>query len=175
MGLGLCIVGFTLFFLDKQASFANQAEIFAEGMVWVLAAALTWAIFASLQKKLLPFWSTNQINIFIYAMATILFLPFVDWQMLYQAPWFAHLLFIFLGINTLIAYGGLSVALRYLPATQVSPIITLNPLMTIFLIFLMEQFAWNIIPADPIHAKGYIGAFLAVSGVILVIRQKKRA
>lgn len=171
-GFILCIAGFYLFFLDRQDQIAANKDSFALGFLWIMGAAATWAVFASLQKKLFHIWSNNQINLYIYLISTLVFIPFVDWQNLISIPWWAHILYVFLGLNTLVAYGSLSVALKSLPATQVSPIITMNPLFTLLFLAIMEFFSWQIIPSDPIHWQGYLGAILAVSGVILVVTKK---
>ena len=72
----------------------------------------------------------------------------------------------------MLAYGGLSLALKHLPATQVSPIISLNPLFTLLFLFLLEKTTWSPLAPDPIQTLGYLGALLAVVGVILVVSQK---
>lgn len=169
MGFLFCTAGFSLFFWDRQGAMNEHPTEFLTGFAWILMAAVTWALFASLQKKLFNFWSSHQINLYIYLVSTLLFLPFVDWQTLLNLPLWVHGLYIFLGMNTLLAYGSLSVALKNLPATQVSPIITMNPLLTLILLLIIEQMNWQIIPADPIHWKGYLGAVLAVIGVIFVV------
>jgi drug/metabolite transporter (DMT)-like permease len=168
LGLVFCVFGFGFFFSDRVGHPQIQ-ESFYLGLIWIVAAAVTWALFASLLKKLLTEWKSSQVNIFIYVVVTLLYLPVVDWPSLAQAPWWVHALYIFLGFNTILAYGCLSIALRYLPATQVSPIITMNPLLTLVLITLIDALEWTIIPADPIGWKGYTGAVVAILGVRSVI------
>lgn len=175
MGLGLCVLGFSLFFKDKyQAASANR-ELYMTGQAWIALAALTWAIFGSLQKKLLQMnINTHQINLFIYGLATLLFVPTVDWVGLSQLSVGEHALLFFLGMNTLLAYGGLSVALSHLPASTVSPLLSLNPLVTLALIALLESLHWDILPSDPVSTLGYFGAIIAVFGVIVVLRSTPR-
>lgn len=176
LGFVFCVAGFSLFFLDRQTTINKQPNEFFTGLAWILMAAATWAVFASIQKKLFNFWSSNQINLYIYFISTLLFLPLVDWDTLFQLPLWVHCLYLFLGFNTLLAYGCLSVALKNLPATQVSPIITMNPLLTLILLIIIEKMNWQIIPDDPIHWKGYLGALFAVIGVIfVVVKSPKRA
>jgi len=174
LGFLFCIFGFSFFYWDRMQMGSLNTVGFYWGMFWIISAAITWAVFATLQKKLLFVWKSSQINIYIYLVATILYLPFVNWGDLLNLSLGGHLLMVFLGFNTLIAYGCLSIALKYLPATQVSPIITLNPLFTLFLIWLMEWMNWTFIPADPIGIKGYIGAVAAIFGVVLVIAVKRQ-
>ena len=174
LGFLFCIVGFSLFFWDSQAAMSQEPSSFLIGLTWIFMAAATWAIFASLQKKLFSFWKSSQINLYIYLVSSLLFLPFVDWTTLLNLPLWVHALYIFLGFNTLLAYGCLSIALKNLPATQVSPIITMNPLFTLLLLIIIERMNWQILPPDPIQWKGYLGALFAVMGVIFVVTKSSK-
>lgn len=171
LGLVGCIFGFALFFTDRMDLQKGQ-ETFYLGLAWIVAAAVTWAVFASLLKKLVLQWKSAQINIYIYTIVSLIYLPFVDWQSLMNLTWGLHLFYILLGLNTILAYGCLSVALKYLPATQVSPIITMNPLLTLVLIAIIDGMQWTFIPADPIGWKGYLGALIAIMGVRFVLSKK---
>ncbi len=173
VGFLFCTLGFSFFYWDRMQINGNHQGDFYLGMLWIISAAIAWAIFATIQKKLLLVWHSSQINIYIYLVATLLYMPFVNWNDLIHFTFSNHLLLIFLGFNTLIAYGCLSLALKYLPATQVSPIITLNPLFTLIMISLMDWLNWTFIPADPIGLVGYIGAIAAIMGVVLVLANKK--
>lgn len=175
LGFALCLTGFGLFFLDRMQMVQGDPSKFLIGLSWVISGAITWALFASLQKSLLNFWRSSQINVYVYMISSLLFIPFVNWQGLLELPLTIHLFYIFLGLNTLLAYGSLSVALKYLPATQVSPIITMNPLFTLVLINIIAWMEWTFIPADPISLQGYIGAICAITGVIFVLSTKKHS
>ncbi len=174
-GAFVCTFGFSLFFLDQISMSHENPKRFLLGLTWVIGAALTWAVFAGLQKKLLTLWRSSQINIYIYMIITLVYLPWVNWHSLGQMSPGMHLFFIFLGLNTLIAYGCFSVALKHLPATQVSPIITMNPLFTLVFINIMDWLSWTFIPPDPVTFIGYVGAVGAVTGVILVLSKKPNA
>lgn len=172
-GLIGCVFGYALFFSDRMDQPQAQNHFYL-GIVWIVAAAITWAFFAGLLKVLLKRWKSSQVNIYIYFVVTLIYIPLVDWNSLAEAPLWVHALFFFLGCNTLLAYGCLSVALRYLPATQVSPIITTNPLLTLILLALIDGMQWNFIPPDPIGWKGYTGAVIAILGVCYVLTKKQQ-
>ena len=172
LGLIFCVIGFGLFFMDRMDKVGDNHSVFFLGLAWVVGAAVIWAVFASLQKHLLTIWDSTQINIYIYLVATILYSPFVDWGKISALPLSIHALYVFLGLNTILAYGCLSVALRNLPATQVSPILIMNPLLTLVFILIIDHMEWGFIPADPIGWSGYLGALLAVLGVVYVITQR---
>jgi len=81
------------------------------------------------------------------------------------------ILLIFLGINTLIAYGSLAAALKYIEANKVSIIITLNPIITFVAMFVLDllNVAW--IDPENINFYGFIGALAVLAGVILAVRK----
>ncbi len=170
-GLLFCLIGFSLFLSDRL-DLPDINKTFSLGLSWIVAAAVTWAIFASIQKTLLAFWKSSQINVYVYLVISLLFFPFVNWGNLASLPLSVHLLLIFLGFNTILAYGCFSIALKYLPATQVSPIITMNPLLTLVFITVIDWMQWTFIPADPIGWKGYLGALTAIMGVRKVLSKK---
>ena len=174
-GLLLCALGFSLFFWDRLDKLGANTGHYYWGLMVIVAAALIWGVFASLQKYLLDFWESPQINVYIYSVATLAFLPFVDWSSLIELPLWGHVLFTVLGLNTILAYGFLSVALRNLPASLVSPILIMNPLVTLLLIAVIEAMNWNFIPADPIGLWGYVGAVTAVLGVVFVVTRGQKA
>jgi len=178
-GLSLCVLGFAIFFRDKyhfsQGVGGAGKETYLVGQIWILMAAITWAVFGVFQKKLLQQKvNPHQINLFLYALSSLLFIPLVDWGQLLTLSFSEHLLFFFLGANTLFAYSSLSVALKYLPATVVSPLLSLNPLATLALIAILEFLQFDILPADPISQLGYLGAIMAIFGVVTVLGMGRR-
>lgn len=175
LGLLLCLVGFGLYFTDRMDKIAGNEKNFYIGLSWIVVAAALWAVFASINKHLLNFWKSSQINIYIYLVALMAFFPLVDWQALQKLPLGVHVLYFVLGLNTIVAYGFLNIALKYLPATQVSPILVLNPLLTLGLIALIDFMDWGFIPADPVGTIGYIGAAIAILGIRNVLIKKAPA
>lgn len=175
VGFSVCLLGFGFFFQDRISLHASNQTTFLVGLAWILFAALSWTLFAAIQKSLLRVWKSSQINTYIYMVSSLLFLPWVNWPDLAQGSIWMHLFMIFLGLNNLVAYGALSVAIQHLPLTQVTPIITLNPLLTLVMIYFIEWVGWTFIPPDPISWLGYIGAVLAIFGTILVLSQRRPA
>ena len=170
-GLVFTFVGFALFFSD-QFSQLEDSKTYLEGNLWIFISAITWAAFASFQKKATSHWTLGQLNLLISFVATLLLAPGVPWDQFSQISFEGHLILMFLGLNTVIAYGCFAVALKNLPASQVSPIITLNPLLTLVFMFLLEWANVSWIEPDSVKPLGYFGAILVVSGVILAVRTK---
>ncbi len=73
---------------------------------------------------------------------------------------------IFCGLNTLVGYGALAEAMARWQAAQVSAIITLTPLFTLFFSDLLSL-AWPDFFARPmLNLLGYLGAFVVVAGAM---------
>lgn len=174
IGFFLALVGYSFFYYDRVDNFIRFNDGYYEGQAWILLGAVTWAAFAILQKIILKNWSSHQINIIVYSICALMTLPFVNWHSLYSLTLAQHLLFISLGINTLISYGCLSIALKNLPASLVSPILIANPILTLVLLYIMESLQINWFTPDGVKMWGYIGSFFVVLGVGLVVTFKKK-
>jgi len=110
--------------LQRTLAYHDKPKQFTLGILLVLMAAIGWAIYAIYQKELAQTYSTNQLNLFIYGFCTVLFAPFVHYGSFASLNLGSWMLVLFLGLNTLVAYGAIALAFRYLEANKVSVIIT---------------------------------------------------
>ncbi len=166
LGFLLALIGFILFYSEQLDSL--YFSHFNEGFWWIITGAFSWTIYAILQKSISHKISSVQSNFIIYFTAALLFTPMAKYQNLPQLNSQEWSLMIFLGANTLIAYGCLAAALQRAPANQISLIITLNPLITLFLMQFLSKIQVTWIDPEPIGLKGYIGAFMVITGAIFV-------
>jgi drug/metabolite transporter (DMT)-like permease len=171
-GFGIAAAGFVLFYWDQLQHLIISSQQYSRGNLWIIFAAITWTFFAVCQKLLVRIWTPQQTNLLIYLVAALVFSPlavFHEFQGLRLSDW---LTLIFLGANTLIAYGTLGEALKLLPANQVSAIIVLNPLITLILIGILSvrQLPW--LASESTTLLGYAGAMLLLSGVGLVVKKE---
>ncbi|PID89095.1 MAG: EamA family transporter, partial [Bacteroidia bacterium] len=126
LGLLIAAIGLTLFYYNQLASFADTST-YNIGFLWILTAAVSWVCYAILQKRLVRKHAPQVLNLFIYGIPALAFLPSTNFQEFQGLEIWQWLLLIFLGLNTLIAYGFLALAFKYTQAYKVSIIITLNP------------------------------------------------
>ena len=148
-----------------------SSQQYTLGNLWIIFGAVAWAIFAISQKYLVRFWAPQQTNLLIYLVAAIMFSPlavFQEFQGLTLSDW---LTLIFLGANTLIAYGTLGEALKLIPANQVSAVIVLNPLITLIVagVLSVQKLPW--LSSESTTLVGYVGALLLLAGVGLVVKK----
>jgi len=173
LGFVLTAVGFAIFFKDQLDHVAQELDRFTIGNLWIVLAAVTWVVFASLQKLLLQKWSPQQINLLVYGLSTLMLLPLANWQDFVSLSWPQALLLLALALNTVIAYGALGIALQKAPASQVSVVITLNPLLTLTIMEILGILQVNWIRADHVDPLGWMGASIVVIGIILAITNQK--
>lgn len=170
LGMLIALCGFGFFYWDQILMSVADVKRFQTGNLWILMAAGTWAVFALIQKRLLRNYKPQQFNILIYLVSAILLIPTADFSQLNLnpglGPW---LLIAALALNTVIAYGALSEALPRIPASQVSMIIAVNPLGTLLIMTVLTKLNVPWIGGEPIHWRGFLGAFLVVLGVICTV------
>ena len=105
----------------------------------------------------------------VYAVSTLVLAGTVEWAEFVSAGSNAWLALVFCGINTLLAYGALAEAVKYLPLAIISVIISLNPLITLLGMKILPEMGFANLQPDPVGIMGYWGGAIAVTGVTLVV------
>ncbi|MGE4132838.1 MAG: DMT family transporter [Bdellovibrionales bacterium] len=173
-GLITALVGFGCFYWDQALASWDQLDRYQTGNLWIILAAATWTVFALLQKRLLKTVSSFQFNLVIYSISAFALAPTATFAEIGSAGIGPFVLLFGLGVNTIIAYGAFSEALKRIPGHQVSVIISMNPLITILVVTLMVHFQIDWIGREVIHWRGLVGALLVVSGVITTVTGSKK-
>ena len=174
LGFLLAILGFWIFYSKHAGAVpAGQEGQYTKGMLITITGAVAWAIYAAFQKKLVLDYPVGTLNVFIFGLPVLLYLPFVDFANLAHLSFGYWALLVFLGANTLISYGYLSLALKYLEAGKVSIIIVLNPIITFILMGILTWLQVDWIAGEHFSVLSIVGALIALGGAILVVRKKK--
>lgn len=170
-GFAIAAAGFLLFYRDQLHHLVISSQQYTIGNLWIIFSAIGWAIFAICQKNMVRFWAPQQTNLLIYLVAALIFSPLAVFQEFRGLDLSAWLTLIFLGANTLIAYGTLGEALKLIPANQVSAIIVLNPLITLIVagVLSVQKLPW--LSSESTTLLGYAGALLLLAGVGLVVKK----
>ena len=172
LGFVLAFVGYFLFTWDQWSHFIGSKAVYGKGNIWIVIAALTWVIYAiqlKTEKKKTP----QQANLLIYWIAATAFAPMATFSEIPNWNGLEWAVMVFLGLNTLIAYGALAEAFKRLPASTVSVLITLNPVITLALMKIFTEMGSTWIEADRTTLTGYIGAAMVVTGAMLVAKRKR--
>lgn len=172
-GFIIAAAGFALFYKDQLSYATKGAENYNVGNFWIFFAAMSWTIFAAVQKVLLKKYPANQLNLLNYALGTLVLFPFCNTALFPQLDFWQWSMMCIAGLNTVLAYGSLAIAFKKIPASEVSIIVTMNPLVTLFMMFILDQMAVSWVENEPLHLLGAIAAVVVVVGVILAVRKPK--
>ena len=169
-GFLIAVAGFSFFYYQQLQRLGGEPQLLNMGVIWILLGAWAWTTYAVLNKMLVRTIPSAQINLLLYGVPALLFIPFADFsRLLAVSSWEEVFLLLFMGGNTLVAYGSLSQALKYTEANKVSMIITVNPIITFLIMELLTglQVSWFDVP--PVNFLSYLGALLVLSGALLAI------
>ena len=167
-GMALATVGFYLFYLDRVGNAQNNIH-YSMANGWVIFAAVVWTLYMICQKRLSVKYSAQTLNLLVYAVATAMLVPLVDWSELLKDNFVGWLLLISLGLNTLLAYGALAEAIECIPLSLISILITINPLITLSGMWILNYLGIEALPVENISWFGYLGGVVAIGGVVLVV------
>jgi len=174
LGFLVAGTGLSLFYRDQLKNMLGGEDLYITGVFWVVFGAIAWTTYASLQKKLVQTYHAQQLNLVIFGLPAIILLPFMDFGGFQDYSPGLWALLIFLGINTIVAYGCLAEAFKYMEANKISVIITLNPIITFIAMGILGAMQVSFIDPEIITIYGIIGAALVISGAILVVIPKKK-
>ncbi|MBL4772322.1 MAG: DMT family transporter [Alcanivoracaceae bacterium] len=165
LGAFMLVSGLLLFFNDQLGTIL-KAE-YTSGVLVLIFAAITWAVYALIQKKLHDVLSPQAILTMIYIMASIILLPFTELTNLAsinQDQWIA---IAYASLNTVGAYAAFAQALKFWQASRVGMIIAMVPVFTLLFINLMNQLLPELVEVEQIHMLGLMGILLIVSGSVI--------
>ncbi len=169
IGFFIAGIGLYIFYRESISQIVENEDLFNMGVLWIVVAAMAWVVYATLQKILVKSYPGQQLNLFLFGLPVMLFLPFIKPAGFLDLDFGNWMLMIYLGLNTLIAYGSLAMAFKYLEANKVSVIITMNPIITFIAMGLLTYMEVSWIEPELLTTKGIIAALLVVGGAILAV------
>lgn len=169
IGLVLLVAGLIGFF-NQQLAIADN---YVAGSVLLVLAAATWAVYALAQKQLLQQLTSGQIMWLIYGCCGLIFGGFAHPQSLLTLSALQWGMLIFCGLNTFVAYGAFAESLVHWPASRVSAILALAPVVTIVAMHL--SVGWLPLHPENLSSLGILGALAVVSGSIIISLGSRRA
>jgi len=167
LGTAILVLGLLLFFNERLRGFANLDDQETIGVIIVVFAAITWTVYALLQKRLLSEFSSVQILLCIYVVSVLVLLPFINPGSLFGLNTLQFGLLTFCCLNTIIAYGAFAEALNIWDASKVSATLALAPLFTIGSLKLIVWIHPEYLHSDRLNWVSLIGAGLLVLGSVL--------
>ena len=165
LGVAIFTAGLLLFFHQRLSNVVATDSGYLVGIVLLIGASLTWAVYGLAQKQLLLNKHHAKNILFLICLAgTVLLWPLAEPQQIQNLSATQLMLLLFCGINTIIAYGSFGLAMSYWQASRVSAVIPLAPLLTLLFTFGLNHWQLAEIPAEPMDWLSCLGALLVVCG-----------
>jgi len=168
-GLFIAVAGLTIYYREQAHLVSSGGANWSTGVVWILIAAVSWAAYSILLKVLVLKYPPMQLNLVIFGLPALVFLPFVHFSHFLGLGVTGWCILLFLGFNTLIAYGLLSLAIQYTEANKVSVIIILNPILTFVLMAIISHTGATWISHEQFTLVTIAGALIVLAGAMLTI------
>lgn len=172
VGLGVVIVGLIIFYNEQIINVSGGLKEYKKGVALVMLGGLAWASYGVFQKIAVKSFNPMQLNLILFGLPTILLTPFVAFNQFAGLTFNDWLLLLFLGLNTLGAYGALAYAFKYLEANKISVIITLNPLITLAVMAILSNKNVSWIKPEVFTLLTVVGALTVLFGVVLTVFRK---
>lgn len=173
LGYGIAFIGFAFFYRDQLSAFFDNQKKYNLGILIILSSAIAWAVYAIMQKKLVVKYSVDSLNLFLFGIPSLFFLPLAKPFTLLELNWSWWLLLLFLGANTFIAYTFMAKALKYAEASKVSIIIIMNPIITFFVMGILTWINVSWIALERFSVFTIIGAAFVIGGALLVVKKPR--
>jgi len=167
-GFVVALLGFVFFYRDQLANLFSNPQVYNKGILLIVLAGVCWAFYSLIQKRLVKKYHPDHLNLINFGLPIVILIPGVEFSVFTDLPWFAWLILIFLGINTLMAYHFLSLALKYIEANKVSIILTANPTITFLAMAILTSMEVAWIEGEVFSFVTLAGAFLVIMGAVLV-------
>jgi len=177
LGFGVVGFGLYLFYRNQLQAFIQDPDAFNLGFFWVELGAVAWVLYAVFQKQMVQKHPAQVLNMVLFGIPALLYTPTVDFQAFQGLDFKTWAILVFLGVNTLVAYGSIALAFKYTEAYKVSIIVTLNPIITLITMSILTCLQVSWIQPEIMTIYSLIGAILVIGGVVTAVffaRQKKK-
>lgn len=128
------VMGLLIFFHPVLAGhYDGNIETLVTGLMIIFISTFSWSVYALMQKTLFSKLGSSNILLAIYVLAMVSMFPFTQPQQLAQMSQVDWWVMLFCCVNTIVAYGAFTQALRYWQTVQVSAVIAVVPVVVFVL------------------------------------------
>jgi drug/metabolite transporter (DMT)-like permease len=175
-GLMIAFGGLALFYYNQSHGLISGLRQYTRGIAWVVSGAITWTVYSVLLKVLVLKHPPMQLNLVIFGLPVLVYLPFVHFSHFATLTPGGWAILLFLGLNTLVAYGLLALAMHYTEANKISVILILNPILTFAIMAVISHTSATWITHEHYTLATLAGALTVLFGAMLTIfRPVKRS
>ena len=172
IGLICILIGFGLFFQHRLQEIFTSLTEYTLGIIMIIGAAVTWALYALAQKQLLKLFTSQQILFLIFFSGTIMLLPTAAPSTLLLLDVTGILLLAFCSVNTVLAYGCFAEALKHWEVSRISAILAIVPLLTLIFMELAILVYPDSVSSEKITWVSFLGAIVVVTGTVIFVIKK---
>jgi drug/metabolite transporter (DMT)-like permease len=156
--------GLLLYFNVRLPELARPTDGLGLGVMLVVSAAVSWAIYGLAQKQLLRHFSAQQVLWMIYVGATILLLPATLPAAILDLTGMQLGMLAFCCANTIAAYGAFGEALYHWDLSRVGAVLATAPIFTISAMWAIERSGLALVAAEGLNVLAVAGALAVVAG-----------
>jgi drug/metabolite transporter (DMT)-like permease len=167
IGFIVLLAGMGLFFNNRIDDLLYRITNHTIGVLLVMAAGASWAIYALTQKQLLNSYPSEKIMLFIYVTGVLVFLPFAEPSSILQLDAPGLLLLVFCSFNTLFAYGCFAEALDHWESSRVVMVTSATPIITVGGMGLCAIIFPGFMSAEHLNSLSIAGTFLVIAGSMM--------
>jgi drug/metabolite transporter (DMT)-like permease len=170
LGFSILVAGLIVFFssqISQLAGHASEAAQYRLGVLAIVAAASTWAIYGLVQKQLLVSVPSQPLMLCLFAGCALLFTPAVDLGAVRNLDAVGWVALALAGMATAGAYGCFAAALEHVEASRVSAVIALVPLGTLMSSYLFSALSPELFPRVSLPPLSFAGAGAVVAGSLV--------
>lgn len=167
VGMGLITAGFIMFFDKRIWDVLTGIDQYAAGILLVVIAAVTWAIYALAQKLLLSDLTSMQTLLPVYLFGAVVFTPFAHFDQLLNLDARHWVFLLFCSVNTVAAYGAFAEALNHWEASRISAVFAITPVITYVAVHVAASVGLDWVVPQDLGMLSILGALVAVVGSAL--------
>lgn len=172
LGVVIFTTGLLFFFNQRLSDLLTELSGYNLGIFYILFASITWAIYALAQKQLLKHFQALELIFIIVTLGSLLFLPFATPSKIFDLSPFQLSMLAFATMNTAVAYGCFTEAMRHWDTSRVSAVVATVPVITLSIAYLQSQLFPSFLPPEPINFLSIIGAIIVVAGSAITALSK---
>ncbi|GGA70247.1 membrane protein [Neiella marina] len=173
LGAITLLVGLMLFFNQRAAELIAGLGSYTLGVLWIVFAAFTWAVYALIQKGLLRHFTSVQLLMVFNLFGGIAFLFLATPSQVLALNAWQWAMLIFCCLNTVIAYGAFAEAMNHWQASKVSAVLAITPLITIVVIDILAWWLPQYYQAEQLNMLAMFGAAMVIVGSIVAALGKR--
>jgi drug/metabolite transporter (DMT)-like permease len=130
VGAPMLAGGILLFFHGQLGNVFQAGAESGTGIVLIVIAAMAWASFTVVQKKLLHAYGSFRLMLLIYGVGVLLVTPLASPAQAFGLDWSQKLVLLYGCATTVVGYGLFSEALKAWDASRVGAVVAVTPLFT---------------------------------------------